>query len=54
MLLELLSALTMSVRKAKDTAALAWKGLLTVYPRGCGMGYSHLEGVLGEGLHRFV
>lgn len=51
MIVEVLSALTMGLSRAKDAAASAWNGLRSVYPRGCGMGYSHLGGV-GEGLRR--
>lgn len=53
MLLEVLSSLTMGFEEAeRGTAALAWKGLRAIYPRGYGIGYSHLDGVVEEGLHR--
>lgn len=50
LVVEVLAALTGGCGRARDAAALAWKGLLTVFPRGYGTGYSHLDGVFGEGL----
>lgn len=51
MIKEVLAALFSGLSRADEVAALAWKGLGAVYPRGYGMGYSHLGGVL-VGLRR--
>ncbi|CAM9655803.1 unnamed protein product [Pylaiella littoralis] len=51
MIVEVLAALSTGLPRAEATAALSWKGLGVVYPRGYGAGYSHLGGVLG-GLRR--
>lgn len=50
--MEVLAALSAGLPGAEEeTAALSWKGLGAVYPRGYGEGYSHLGGVL-EGIRR--
>lgn len=51
MIMEVMSALFVGLGCSEDVAALTWKGMRTVYPRGNGMGYSHLGGVV-EGLRR--
>ena len=51
MVLEVLSALSFSLTKAREAAALAWGSMRAVYPRGYGAGYSHLGGVF-ESLRR--
>lgn len=53
MVVEVLAALSTGLPRAEATAALSWKGLGAVYPRGYGAGYSHLGGVLG-GLRRYT
>lgn len=51
LIIEMLSVLSACLGRSRETAALAWKGMCMVYPRGWGVGYSHLGGVL-EGLRR--
>lgn len=51
LIVEVMSVLSMGLARAEEAAALAWKGLTTVYPRGFGTGYSHLGGVV-EALRR--
>lgn len=53
MITEVLAALSSDLPRAEDAAALSWKGLGAVYPRGYGTGYSHLGGVL-LGLRRYI
>ena len=51
MIVEVMSVLSSSLGTSEEVAALAWKGLRAIYPRGWGVGYSHLGGVFG-GLRR--
>ena len=51
MVTEVLAALCSGLPRAEEAAALSWKGLGALYPRGYGAGYSHLGGVLA-GLRR--